>query len=121
MPPPPSRQCATCGRPFQPERSTALYCGDTCRKRAQRGILPARHETQPAPSPLGLPADLVAVLVALGDYLGLHPEDALRLLLRRVAPARTGEAAERLVLAVRALAPPPPHPIPESGTEEALT
>ncbi len=29
--------CGSCGRPFEAKRSTARYCGPTCRSRAHRG------------------------------------------------------------------------------------
>ena len=32
------RDCQVCGRIFQAARATAKYCGDTCRKRALRGV-----------------------------------------------------------------------------------
>lgn len=31
-----TRECVTCGTPFEAQRSTARYCGEKCKKRTQR-------------------------------------------------------------------------------------
>ena len=47
-----SATCHTCHRPFTPQRSTARFCGDACRKVAQRnrdrGVRPKSPATAPA-------------------------------------------------------------------------
>lgn len=49
------KQCASCGRPFEAKRQAAKFCGDTCRKRAQRGPaqLSAVPDVDPPEDPVG--------------------------------------------------------------------
>ncbi|AHG24322.1 hypothetical protein PBI_MICHELLEMYBELL_1 [Mycobacterium phage MichelleMyBell] len=45
------RECAVCGQPFEAQRPQAKYCGETCRKRAQRGGIAKQKQQQTAPAP----------------------------------------------------------------------
>jgi hypothetical protein len=40
-------ECPSCGRVFMPRRSTARYCGDSCRKRASRPNSVPRPQERP--------------------------------------------------------------------------
>lgn len=46
-----TRNCASCGRPFEASSPRATYCGATCRKRASRGaVVTDIAERRPGPS-----------------------------------------------------------------------
>lgn len=58
------RNCSICGRPFEAQRSTAKYCGSTCRANASMGAKPARTPAKKAISaPIG-PDSLEAATLA---------------------------------------------------------
>lgn len=90
------RSCAVCGASFEAQRPQAKYCGDTCRKRAQRGGL-----ATPAPAPVvdrsmsGLVDAVTAELEAAGRVNTVAGQHALELANRIVnAPGmNTGVAA----------------------------
>lgn len=51
------KPCAVCGKPFEAQRPQAKYCGETCKKRAQRaGTAASRDRSKPRPAPPPAPA-----------------------------------------------------------------
>ncbi|WP_099024327.1 DUF2256 domain-containing protein [Mycolicibacterium palauense] len=51
------KPCAVCGRPFEAQRPQAKYCGETCKKRAQRaGTAGARDRKKPRRTAAAPPA-----------------------------------------------------------------
>ncbi len=90
------RECAVCSAPFDAIRPQAKYCGDTCRKRAQRGGIAGpvvRVEVERPPS--GLVDTVRAALEAAGRVDTIAGQHALELANRIVnAPGmNTGVAA----------------------------
>jgi hypothetical protein len=81
------RSCDICSRTYDAKRPNSKYCGDTCRKRAQRGAVPASQVDQ---GPTLVP-DLVAGPV----------ETALLAELTKVERARTALGQAALALARR--------------------
>lgn len=50
------KPCAVCGKPFEAQRPQAMYCGETCKKRAQRaGTAASRNRKKPRPAPAAAP------------------------------------------------------------------
>lgn len=43
--------CEVCGNPFDAQRSTARFCSEACKKRAQRAPAEEPKEAEPAPEP----------------------------------------------------------------------
>lgn len=61
------RTCAACGQPFMAKRSTAKYCGSSCRARVATGaVVPLPNRPTPAPVS-SEPALVVAVRAQLDD------------------------------------------------------
>lgn len=92
------RNCAVCQAPFEAQRSQAKYCGDTCRKRAQRGGIAGKTESGAVPPgrPVsGLVDAVTAELEAAGKVNSVAGQHALELANRIVsAPGmNTGVAA----------------------------
>ena len=92
------RNCAVCDAPFEAQRYQAKYCGDTCRKRAQRGGIAGKSETTAAEvnRPVsGLVDAVTAELEAAGKVNSVAGQHALELANRIAsAPAMsTGVAA----------------------------
>jgi len=91
------RSCAVCSAPFEAQRPQAKYCGDTCRKRAQRGGI--ADTASPAPQvdrpTTGLLDAVQAELDAAGRSNSVAGQHALELANRIVnAPGmNTGVAA----------------------------
>jgi len=73
------RKCASCGRSYQATRPNSKFCGDTCRKRAQRS-----PKKSPEPVDLSLPE----LLAGLGSAKTSWPLTD--------AATRELEAADRL-------------------------
>jgi len=73
------RKCASCGRSYQATRPNSKFCGDTCRKRAQRS-----PKKSPQPVDLSLPE----LLAGLGSAKTSWPLTD--------AATRELEAADRL-------------------------
>lgn len=90
------RECAVCSAPFESQRPQAKYCGDTCRKRAQRGGIagPAVKVALERP-PSGLVDTVRAALEAANRVDTIAGQHALELAGRIVnAPGmNTGVAA----------------------------
>lgn len=63
----PRRACESCGKQYDAKRPSSKFCGDTCRKRAQRAPKtspsPAPPSREPAPGILELPPDPFAGVV----------------------------------------------------------
>ncbi|AYQ98227.1 hypothetical protein SEA_CHEWBACCA_1 [Mycobacterium phage Chewbacca] len=94
------RDCAVCGQAFEAKRPQAKYCGDTCRKRAQRGgIAQQKHQQAPPVSSAapasGLIETVQAALEEAGRLNTIAGQHALELARRIVhAPGmNTGVAA----------------------------
>jgi hypothetical protein len=86
--------CQSCGRPFEAKRTAAKFCGDTCRKRAQR----APRETE---APLTVMAPITApplvrttrrALEEAGVVDSVPGQQALLLAERMSNPHETGAA-----------------------------
>ena len=69
------RSCGSCGRSYESERATSKFCGDTCRKRSQRGhvapatALPVRDSGTPSGTVAAVRAELEAAGRS-GTHLG---------------------------------------------------
>lgn len=92
------RSCAVCGDTFEAKRPQAKYCGERCRKRAQRGGIAAKQQdSPPAPTrPTSGLVDAVRVeLEAAGRLDSVSGQHAIELANRIVdAPGmNTGVAA----------------------------
>jgi len=92
------RNCAVCDVPFEAQRYQAKYCGDTCRKRAQRGGIAGKTESVAPPvdrKVAGLIDAVTAELEAAGKANSVAGQHALELASRIVnAPGmNTGVAA----------------------------
>jgi len=94
-------QCASCGGTFEAQRSSAKYCGQTCRKRGSRrgevATLP------PADEPVGLVAATLAELQAAGRADTALGQQALALAERVNNPRDTGSAIAALSRELRAV------------------
>lgn len=77
--------CAVCKQPFEAQRSSAKYCGDTCRQRKRRGAK--------APSPGGLVASVEGDLTAAGVIDTYPGQLAVELARQMVASGATGIAS----------------------------
>lgn len=88
------RPCAICGKPFEAERSSAKFCGPTCRKRASRKseatappplaevrTLPTRKPETPVPVTESL---YDTCLAELGDSAGTSMGRAALLIAKRL-------------------------------------
>jgi hypothetical protein len=101
------RKCAICQRPFEAKRPQAKYCGETCKKRAQRvpaGIVPIKpaepvHETaSQAHTPGDVAAAVAAELTAAGCESSSLGAQAIQLVRRMTEQADTGSAFAALSL-----------------------
>jgi hypothetical protein len=74
------RTCASCGRPYDAKRPSSKFCGDTCRKRAQRapGVAPI-VEDAPAASSSGLVDATERELVTAGRLDSMLGQASLEL------------------------------------------
>lgn len=101
------KRCAVCKRKFTAKRATAKYCGETCRKRAQRGgERPAEADASPDPAPadpdgdlrVGLLAATVSELVKAGRENSPTGQAAILLAYRlERAQADTGSSVAAMV------------------------
>lgn len=109
-----TRHCAVCGKAFEAKRSTAKYCGSTCRARQSQGIKPPRPargvDAPPAPAavmPLVGESPLVAsVRRALEDAGRLDSvlgQQALMLAGRLAGQGDSGSAVAALSRELRAV------------------
>lgn len=104
------RTCARCGKPFEAQRSTAKYCGSTCRSaESLHPVAPdAREEVAKAllgsitpPSPLV--SRIEAELVAAGRLETAKGQMALELAAAYGSPFDNGSQKASLMRAVRDL------------------
>jgi hypothetical protein len=98
--------CAACGNLFDAKRSTAKYCGATCRKRESRKPDVAVVSTLPVPAPgpeLPLVAAVRAELEAVGRLETPAGQQALRLAERMCSPYDTGQAMAAVSKELRAV------------------
>lgn len=96
-----TRTCSSCGRPFEAERSTAKYCGPTCRKRASRR--PSEPSGPVAALPIGLVEATRTELAAAGQESSALGQAALRLAERMCGEFDTGSAVAALSKELRAV------------------
>ena len=83
-------ECAHCGRPFQAKRSTARYCSDRCKKRAQRDV-PLRDEETSVPL-----SESVDVPLSVKQQANAMLEEARTLVAQQPRPyVRTHESEAR--------------------------
>ena len=62
--------CLICDKPFRANRPQAKYCGDTCRKRAQRGVPALRQVKAPISAVYTEGGDLVSAVTAELEVAG---------------------------------------------------
>jgi len=107
-----TRNCAVCGKRFEAKRSTAKYCGSTCRARQAQGIKPsrpARDVDMPAASVTPLVAEnpLVAMvrrkLEDAGQLDTVLGQQAVMLAERLATQEDTGSAVAALSKELRAV------------------
>ncbi|MGE2733837.1 hypothetical protein [Mycolicibacterium vaccae] len=72
------KPCAVCGKPFEAKRPQAKYCGETCKKRAQRaGTATSRDRKKPRPAEsLAAAAAFAAGLMGSSDQAGADGGDS---------------------------------------------
>ena len=54
------RSCNACGAPYEAVRASSQYCGDTCKKRAQRGYTPPATTSTGSGTATAVRAELTA-------------------------------------------------------------
>lgn len=98
------RACAVCGETFSAKRPSAKYCGERCRKRAQRrpdGVKASAGPVEtPTPEiPVGLVASTVAELARAGRETSALGQSAILLAYRLEygASGDTGSSVAALV------------------------
>ena len=97
------RKCASCGRSYQAARPNSKFCGDTCRKRAQRSPKQSTIQTtKTAPvSADGLEA-VAARELAAADRLDTVLGQAALVLARRIeSPMETGSSIASMTKQLR--------------------
>ena len=97
------RKCASCGRSYQAARPNSKFCGDTCRKRAQRSPKPTTMKQPKAPPVLvvGLGAVTARELEA-ADRLDTVLGQAALVLARRIeSPMETGASVASMTKQLR--------------------
>lgn len=96
-----TRNCDACGKEFEAKRSTAKYCGGTCRQRGNRrpnGVVP-----MPAPDESGLVGSIRAELERVGRLDTPLGQQAMALAERIGSPFDTGSAMAALSRELRAV------------------
>lgn len=100
------KTCDSCGQPFEAKRAAAKYCGERCKKRAQRQ--PKAPDSEVSPRAAEVTADALAVatrteLEAAGRLASATGQAAL-VLARRIdsCEAETGSSLAALVREHRA-------------------
>jgi len=91
------RTCASCGRQFEAQRSTARYCGSTCRSRAHRAPVVSVGQANP------LREAVRQELEAAGRLETVLGQQALMLADRLAAQGDTGSAVAALSRELRAV------------------
>ena len=97
------RKCESCKRAYQATRPNSKFCGDTCRKRAQRSPKPATMKQPKAPPVLvvGLGAVTARELEA-ADRLDTVLGQAALVLARRIeSPMETGASIASMTKQLR--------------------
>ena len=97
------RKCASCGRSYVAARPNSKFCGDTCRKRAQRS--PKRSTTKPVEPILSIPTGLGSVTAReldAADRLDTVLGQAALVLARRIeSPMETGSSIASMTKQLR--------------------
>lgn len=88
--------CAACGESFTAQRSTARYCSETCKKRAQRAPVASDGVS-------GLLATIQDQLRAAGRLETVPGQQALEVARQMTAPRQSGSAVAALSKELRAL------------------
>ncbi len=92
--------CQACGRPFEAKRQAAKFCGDTCRKRAQRApavpATPRPVERVERASESGLVAVVRRDLLEAGVLDTIAGQQAMAIAERIASPHETGAAVASL-------------------------
>ena len=97
------RKCESCGRSYQAARPNSKFCGDTCRKRAQRSPKSgAVKPTEPTPSlAAGLEAVTARELEAADRLDTVFGQAALVLARRIESPMETGSSIASMTKQLR--------------------
>ena len=97
------RKCASCGRSYQAARPNSKFCGDTCRKRAQRSPKSATVKPVKAPPVLavGLGAVTARELEDAGRLDTVLGQAALVLARRIESPMETGASIASMTKQLR--------------------
>ena len=97
------RKCESCGRSYVAARPNSKFCGDTCRKRAQRS--PKKPTAKPVESIPSIPSGLEAVAareLAAADRLDTVLGQAALVLARRIeSPMETGASIASMTKQLR--------------------
>lgn len=89
-----SKACEECGKLFEATRSTARFCSERCKKRAQRKKQPIPPAAEPSPA---LPATFEDVAAALNQARALSNTFAR---LSATAPRQLRSGCERIGQAI---------------------
>lgn len=98
----PSVTCAGCGKTFEAKRSSAKFCGDTCRKRGNRR--PKSDEPAEKKSSKSSPRD-EALSAKAGEQIGLGLVEKTRAELQRGGRLESVTGQHALLLAERMTSP----------------
>ena len=97
------RACDSCGQQYETKRATSRFCGERCKKRAQRGHVIDMRDTRPAtPVVTGLTAATRSELEEAGRAETALGQAALALAARIESGADTGSAVASLTREGRA-------------------
>lgn len=100
------RTCEVCGKHYTAKRAAAKYCGDTCRKRAQRGmsIVAAQEPDMDSQEPdTGLMVTVTRELSEAGVLETTAGQSAILLARRLSSGQETGSAMAALSKQLQAL------------------
>lgn len=101
-----TRNCDSCGKPYEAKRASSKFCGDTCRKRAQRDPTPLPHDDDEPTHGTASSALLDAVRAELieGERLDTAlGAQALEIATRMTSPHETGSSVASLSRELRAV------------------
>lgn len=102
-----TRNCDSCGKPYEAKRASSKFCGDTCRKRAQRDPAPPSAGDEVVPHdtpPSGALLEAVRAELIEGERLDTAlGAQALEIAARMSSPFETGSSIASLSRELRAV------------------